>query len=93
MIDPSNAGDDEVNIFLRKQLVLDITTHKFGFGYTTVYGTAHNVVKTSTVPILEPEMMAQLDIDKHAQDTDTMITAADKKKYTRGLTHLPSSYT
>ena len=37
ILDPSNVEDGEVNIFLRKQLVTDITTQNFGFGYQIHY--------------------------------------------------------
>ena len=42
ILDPSNMGDEEVNIFLSKKLVTDITIQNFGFGYTIAYGTSHH---------------------------------------------------
>ena len=42
ILDPSNVGDEEVNIFLSKQLVTNITTQNFGLGYTTASGTSHH---------------------------------------------------
>ena len=42
LLDPSNVGDEEVNIFLIKKLVIDIRTQNFGFVYTTAYVTSHN---------------------------------------------------
>ena len=44
IIDPSNVGDKEVNIFLRKKLVTNITIRNFGFVYTTAYWTSHHEV-------------------------------------------------
>ena len=40
LLDPSNVGDEEVNIFLSKKLVTNITIQNFGFGYTKAYGTS-----------------------------------------------------
>ena len=77
-------GDGESNIFLSKRLVTDITTHNFGFGYTTAYGTAHHGVTPFAVPSLDPATVAQLDIDQKSQDGATMITVADKKNAERG---------
>ena len=37
-------GDEEVKIFLSKQLITNIKTQNFGFGYTTAYGTSHHGV-------------------------------------------------
>ena len=42
LLNPSNVVDEEVNIFLRKQLVTDVTTQNFGFRYTTAYGASHH---------------------------------------------------
>ena len=93
LLDPSNVGDDEVNIFLSKQLLIDIRTQNFGFGYTTVYGTAHNGVIPFAATRLDPATMAQLDIYQQSQDGATMITVTDKKNATIGPPPLPSYYT
>ena len=53
LLDPINVGDEEVNIFLSKQLGTNITTQNFGFRYTTAYGTSHHVVGSG---YLVPEM-------------------------------------
>ena len=84
LLDPSNVGDDEVNIFLRKQLVTDITTKNFGFGYTTAYNTAHHGVTPFADTRLDPAAMEQLDIYQQSQDRATMITVTDKKNATIG---------
>ena len=93
LLDPSNVGDDEVNIFLRKQLVTDITTKNFGFGYTTAYNTAHHGVTPFADTRLDPAAMEQLDIYQQSQDRATMITVTDKKNATIGPPPLPSYYT
>ena len=53
LLDPSNVGYEEVNIFLSKQMVADITTQNFGFGYTTSYGASHHRVRPSIVMSLD----------------------------------------
>ena len=93
LLDPSNVGDNEVNIFLIKQLVTYITTQKLGFVYTTVYGTAHHGVTPFAFPSLDPTTVAQLHIDQQAQYGVTMITVAHKKNSSRGPPPLPLSYT
>ena len=79
ILDPSNVGDKEVNIFLRKQLVTNITTQNFGFGYTIAYGTSHHGVTPFADPSLDPTTMAQLGIVQQAEYGATMITVSDKK--------------
>ena len=79
LLDPSNVGDEEVNIFLSKQLVTKITTQNFGLGYTTAYGTSHHGVMPFAEPSLDPTTMAQLGITQQSEDRATMITVADKK--------------
>ena len=72
-------GDEEVNIFLRKKLVTNITTQNFGFGYTTAYGTSHHGVTPFADPSLYPTTMAQIGISQQSEDGATVITVADKK--------------
>ena len=79
IIDPSNVGDKEVNIFLRKKLVTNITIRNFGFVYTTAYWTSHHGVTPFADPSLDPTTMAQLGIAQQAEDGATMIIVADKK--------------
>ena len=74
LLDPSNVGDEEVNIFLSKQLVTNITIQNFGFGYTTAYGTSHHGVMPFTDPSLDPTTMAHIVIAQQAEDRATMIT-------------------
>ena len=94
LIDPSNLGDDKINIFLNSQLFADTTNKNFGFRYTTAYGTSHHGVTPFSVPSLDPTTMAQLDISKQAEDGATMITVADKKNAAKGTPPpLPASYT
>ena len=93
LLDPSNVGGEEVNIFLRKQLVTDIMTQNFGFGYTIAYGTTHHGVTPFAVPSLDPTTMAQIDTAQQEEDGATMITVADKKNAAKGPPTQPSSYT
>ena len=93
LLDPSNMIDDEVVIFLIKQLVTYITTQNFYFGYTTAYGIAHYGITPFSVPSLDPATMAQLYIYQPAYNRATMIFLSDKKISARGTPHLPLSYT
>ena len=79
LLDPINVGDEEVNIFLSKNLVTEITTQNFGFRYTIAYGTSHHGVTPFADPSLDPTTMAQLGIAQQAEDRATMITVSDKK--------------
>ena len=66
LLDPSNVGDKEVNIFLSKQLATNITTQNFGFVYTTAYGTSHHGVTPYSDPsFINPNQSAKHDDTKH----------------------------
>ena len=66
--DPSNVVDKEGNIFLRKELVTNITTQNFGFGYTIAYGTSPHGVTPFSDPSLDPTTMSQLGIAQQAEE-------------------------
>ena len=78
LLDPSNVGDEEVNIFLSKQLVTNITTQNFRFGYTPACGTSHHGVTPFPDPSVDPTTMAQIGIAQQEEDRATMIKVADK---------------
>ena len=78
ILDLSNVGDKEVNIFLSKQLVTNITTQNFGLGYTPAYGTSHHGITPFSYLSLDPTTMAHLGIAQQAEDRATMIKVADK---------------
>ena len=67
LFDTSNVGYEEVKIFLIKQMITNITTQKFGLGYTTVYGTSHHGVMPFLVPSLDLTTMDQLDISQQTE--------------------------
>ena len=92
LLDTSNLGYGEVNIFLGKQLVTNITTHNFGLVYTTAYGTSHHGVTPFTVLILDLTTMAQIDISRQAEEWAIMINISNKKNASKGPPPLPSSY-
>ena len=79
LLDPSNLGDEEVNIFLSKQLVTNITTHNFGLGYTTAYGTLYQGVIPFAYLSLDPTTMSQIGIAQQSEDGVTTITVPNKK--------------
>ena len=60
LLEPSSVGDEEVNIFLIKKLVTNITIQNFGFGYTTAYETSHHGVTPFAYLSLDPTTIAQL---------------------------------
>ena len=64
LLEPSNVGYEEVNIFLRKNMVPNITTQNFGFGYTTAYEISHHGVMPFTVLSVDLTTMVHIDISQ-----------------------------
>ena len=92
LLDTSNMGYEEVNIFLSKQIVTNITTQNFGLIFTTAYGTPHHGVTSFTVPSLDRTTMAQLNITQQKEERASIITVTDKKNAAKGPPPLPASY-
>ena len=90
---PSNVRDEEVDIFLRKNLVTNIMAQNCGFGFTIAYGKSNHGVTPFAVLILDPTTMDQLDISQQAEYGVTVITVTDNKNVAKGPPCLPSSYT
>ena len=84
--------NEEVKIFLRKKIVIDITTQNFRFRYTKAYGISHHGVTSFSVLSLYPTTISHPYIAQQAEAEATMIIFTDNKNAMKKPPTLPSPY-
>ena len=78
---------------MRKQLVTNIMTQNFRFGYTTDNGNSQHRVIPFEVSCLYPTTMAHIEITQQAEDRENMMTVSDNNNAEKGPPPIQELYT